>query len=35
MLIIRWKDVFGIIEDAVDRCRSASNIMQGIVVKHG
>ena len=35
MLIIRWKDVFGIIEDAVDHCRSAANIMQGIVVKHG
>jgi predicted phosphate transport protein (TIGR00153 family) len=35
MLIIRWKDVFGLLEEAVDRCRGAANIMQGIVVKHG
>lgn len=33
MLIIRWKDVFGILEDAIDRCRGAANILQGIVVK--
>ena len=33
MLIIRWKDVFGILEDAIDRCRGAANILQSIVVK--
>jgi hypothetical protein len=33
MLIIRWKDVFGILEDAIDRCRSAANILQGILVR--
>jgi uncharacterized protein len=33
MLIIRWKDVFAILEDAIDRCRGAANILQGIVVK--
>ena len=35
MLIIRWKDVFGILEDAIDRCRGAANILQGIVVRQG
>lgn len=33
MLIIRWKDVFGILEEAIDSTRQAANIMQGIVVK--
>jgi uncharacterized protein len=33
MLIIRWKDVFGILEDAIDRCRSAGNILQGMLVR--
>ena len=35
MLIIRWKDVFGILEDAIDRSRGAANILQGIIVKQG
>jgi predicted phosphate transport protein (TIGR00153 family) len=34
MIVIRWKDVFGILEEAIDRCRSAANILQSIVVKH-
>lgn len=35
MMIIRWKDVFGILEEAIDSTRQAANIMQSIVVKHG
>ncbi len=34
VLIIRWKDVLEAIEEAIDRCRSAADILQGIVVKH-
>ena len=34
MLIIRWKDVLGALEAAIDRCRQASDILQGIVVKN-
>jgi predicted phosphate transport protein (TIGR00153 family) len=34
LLIIRWKDVLEAIEEAIDRCRHAADIMQGIVVKH-
>ncbi len=35
MVIIRWKDVLGAIEEAIDRSRHAADILQGIVVKHG
>jgi predicted phosphate transport protein (TIGR00153 family) len=34
MLIIRWKDVLGALEAAIDRCRQASDILQGMVVKY-
>jgi predicted phosphate transport protein (TIGR00153 family) len=34
MLIIRWKDVLAAIEEAIDRCRNAADILGGIVVKH-
>ena len=34
MLVIRWKDVLGGLEDAIDRTRQAMDILQGLVVKH-
>jgi predicted phosphate transport protein (TIGR00153 family) len=34
MLIIRWKDVLEAIEEAIDRCRNAADILRGVVVKH-
>ncbi|MGH2953188.1 MAG: DUF47 domain-containing protein [Solirubrobacterales bacterium] len=34
MVVIRWKDVLGAIEEAIDRSRQAADILQGIVVKH-
>jgi predicted phosphate transport protein (TIGR00153 family) len=34
MMVIRWKDVLGAIEEAIDRSRNAGDILQGIVVKH-
>ena len=34
MLIVRWKDVLAAIEKAIDRCRQAADILQGMVVKH-
>jgi predicted phosphate transport protein (TIGR00153 family) len=34
MVVIRWKDVLGAIEEAIDRTRQAADILQGIVVKH-
>ena len=34
MLIIRWKDVLEAIEEAIDRCRNAADLLGGILVKH-
>src|SRR5207237_394564 len=32
--IIKWKDIHGLIEVAVDRCEDVANIVEMIVVKH-
>lgn len=34
LLVIRWKDVFDRLEQAIDACETAANIIEGIVVKH-
>jgi predicted phosphate transport protein (TIGR00153 family) len=34
MLVIRWKDVFERLEDAIDACEQTANILQGIVIKN-
>jgi uncharacterized protein len=33
-LIIRWKDLFERLEQSIDSCESAANILEGILVKH-
>jgi uncharacterized protein Yka (UPF0111/DUF47 family) len=33
--IIRWKDVFEALEDALDACERAANVVGNIVVKNG
>jgi uncharacterized protein Yka (UPF0111/DUF47 family) len=33
MVVIRWKDVYQGLEDAIDRTRQAMDILQGLVVK--
>jgi predicted phosphate transport protein (TIGR00153 family) len=33
-LIIRWKDLFERLEQSIDSCESAANILEGIQVKH-
>ncbi|MCC6328120.1 MAG: DUF47 domain-containing protein [Acidobacteria bacterium] len=33
--VIRWKEIYGILEDATDRCESVANIIESIVLKHG
>ena len=32
--VIKWKDIHGLIEVAVDRCEDVANIVEMIVVKH-
>jgi uncharacterized protein len=34
MVVLRWKDVFQGLEDAIDRTRQAMDIVQGLVLKH-
>jgi predicted phosphate transport protein (TIGR00153 family) len=34
MVVIRWKDIFERIEQAIDACERVANIIEGICVKH-
>ena len=34
MVVIRWKDIFDRLEDAIDATEKVANILEGIVVKH-
>ena len=34
MLVIRWKDIFERLEDAIDACETMANILEGIVIKN-
>jgi uncharacterized protein Yka (UPF0111/DUF47 family) len=35
ILVIKWKDVYEMLEDAHDTCEDVANILEGIVLKHG
>ena len=32
--LIKWKDIFQLLEEAIDVCEDVSNILEGIVLKH-
>lgn len=32
--IIKWKDIYQLLEDASDRCEDIANVLEGIVLKH-
>jgi uncharacterized protein len=34
MFVIRWKDIFERLEDAIDACERAADILEGIVIKN-
>jgi len=34
MVVIRWKDLFTVLERAVDACETAAHILEGIVIKN-
>ena len=34
MVVIRWKDIFDRLEDAIDATEKVANVLEGIVVKH-
>jgi uncharacterized protein Yka (UPF0111/DUF47 family) len=33
MVLIRWKDIYDALEDAVDACESVANVLEGISIK--
>ena len=34
MVVIRWKDIFERLEEAIDACETTANILEGIVIKN-
>jgi uncharacterized protein len=34
MVVIRWKDIFERLEEAIDACEHVANILEGIVIKN-
>jgi len=32
--LIKWKDIYQLLEEAIDVCEDVSNIVEGIVLKH-
>jgi hypothetical protein len=34
MVVIRWKDMFGVLENAIDATETAAQILEGIVIKN-
>ncbi len=34
MFVIRWKDIFGVLEKAIDATENAAHILEGIVIKN-
>jgi len=35
MLVMKWKEIFDVLEDATDRCEDVANLLENIVVKLG
>jgi uncharacterized protein Yka (UPF0111/DUF47 family) len=33
MMLIRWKDIFDTLEEAVDDCETVANVLEGISIK--
>jgi uncharacterized protein len=34
MFVLRWKDIYDALEEGIDRCRTAGNSVESLVVKH-
>jgi uncharacterized protein Yka (UPF0111/DUF47 family) len=34
MVVIRWKDLFERLEEAIDACERVANVLEGIVIKN-
>ena len=34
VLIIKWKEILDVLEEATDRCEDVANLLEGVVVKN-
>jgi len=34
LTIIKWKEIYGLFETAVDRCLDAAGVIEGVVLEH-
>lgn len=35
LMVMKWKEMLEILEEATDRCEDVANVIEGVVVKHG
>jgi predicted phosphate transport protein (TIGR00153 family) len=35
VIILKWKEILDLLEDATDRCEDVANLLENVVVKHG
>jgi uncharacterized protein Yka (UPF0111/DUF47 family) len=35
LMVMKWKEVLDLLEEATDRCEDVANVLEGVVVKHG
>jgi len=35
IVVLKWKEMLDLLEDATDRCEDVANVLEGVVVKHG
>jgi uncharacterized protein len=35
MVVLKWKEIFDLLEQATDRCEDVANLLENVVVKHG
>ena len=35
ILLIKWKEILDLLEDATDRCEDVADVLEGVVLKHG
>ncbi len=35
IVVLKWKEIFDLLENATDRCEDVANLLENVVVKHG
>ena len=35
LVVIKWRDIYTLLESATDKCEDVANVIEGIVLKHG